>query len=218
MEDEGVKLQEANPSASGEDNRARVGFPQVKQEKKNRGKIIFIILAIIALTGVGAWLIFSRSSAEEIDEEPTPTIAAAEYTTPVPTEQEIDRSDVNIRVLNGSGISGAAGDLKEVLEGLGYSEVTTGNASDQDYTDTEVTFSSDINQAVKTEIVDELEGIYQDVNVKSGDAGEYDVEIITGYPKGYSPSPTAKPTTKVATPTPSIKVTVSPTQTPTPTP
>ncbi len=212
MEDEQTKLQEESSQTSGGDlGRTRVGFPQINKEKKGKGKLIFMFLAILALGLVGAWLIFGGDKEEEITEETTPVISE-ELPSPTPTEYQIDRDGVEIQILNGTGISGAAGELVEEIESLGYSEVSVGNASNQDYTDAKVTFSSEIEEAVKDEIVSKLESIFQEVDVETGDTEEYDLIIITGYIKGYSPTPTVKVTpTSAPTVTPSVTETVTPT-------
>jgi hypothetical protein len=218
MEGEESKLQEASQSSSEGTGRTRVGFPHVKEEKKGKGRFIFIILAILALAAVGAWLIFGKSE-EEIVVETTPTIIE-QPTSLSPTIVQIERGDVKIQVLNGSGIAGAAGDLKEKFEGVGYSDITAGNASAQNYENTEVTFSSGVTDEVKEEITDKLEEIFKGVDVKSGSIAEYDLRIITGLPKGYTPSPTKAVVTATPSPTSTSAVTgtITPTNSPTPTP
>jgi hypothetical protein len=220
MEGEESKLQEASSETLQDSSRrTRVGFPQVREEKKGKGKFVFIILAILALSAVGAWLIFGQKEDEETMLEPTPTIfqqPASQSPTPV----QIDRKEVKIQVLNGSGIAGAAGDFKEELEDLGYADITAGNASTQDYTNTEVTFATGVTTEVKDEITDKLEEIFVDVDVKSGSVGEYDLRIVTGLPKGYTPTPTkpAATSTPASTPTSKVTGTITPTSTPTTTP
>ena len=217
MEDEGTKLQEDSSQTSSEmSRRTRVGFPQVREEKKGKGKIIFILLAILALVAVGVWLIFGRSGDEETEISATPTVSE-ETPSPTQTPVEIDRDEVKIQILNGSGISGAAGDLRSEMEDLGYSDIAVGNASSQDYETTEVTFSTGLDQEVRDEITDKLSEIYEDVETVSGSTGNYDISITTGFPKGHTPSPTpAATSTPVPTQTPTPASTATPTPTPSP--
>lgn len=52
--------------------------------------------------------------------------------TPTP-KTELKRSDLKIKVLNGTGVPGVAGKATEFLEKLGYEGVKTGNADSFDY-------------------------------------------------------------------------------------
>ena len=119
------------------------------------------------------------------------------------------------------GIPGAAGDLRDELETLGYSEIDAGNASSSDYEVTEVTYDSDVPQGVRDEITDLLEDEYETVSVNSASLSSVDVEITTGYPKGHEPTATEAPAS-TATPTTEVTgtttPTTSPTESPTPTP
>ena len=213
MEGEDDKLEETYSSEVS--SRTRVGFPRVREEKKGKGKIIFILLAILALGAVGVWLIFGKGGWEKTTEIPTPTVTD-EVVSPTPVPVEIERDGISIQILNGSGISGAAGDLENEMEDLGYTDITVGNASKQDYEDTEVSFSEEIPNEVREEITDKLKAVYESVIVASESVEDYDVKIVTGLPKGYTPSPTKAAAT--STPTPVEEETVTPTATLTPTP
>lgn len=80
-------------------------------------------------------------------EEPTPTEAEAEEAptpdpkktgtpTPSPTGgAAADKNALTVSVLNGSGVSGVAAEMKTKLTGLGYNVVSTGNADNFDYED-----------------------------------------------------------------------------------
>jgi hypothetical protein len=225
MEDSDQKTQSTTSENNTENpGRTRVGFPQPKKEKnKGKGTLIFIILAILALVLVGFWLVFGKGKGVEEMEEGmlTPSVFEEDSfsPSPIPTQVEFDRDEISIQILNGSGISGAAGDLSDKMEDLGYSDIEVGNASNQDYETTNVTFSSSLPDEVVDEITEMLEDMYEDVDSETGSTDEYDIEIITGYPKDYSPTPTEKPSaTNTPTPTSSVTATVTPTSSPTPTP
>ena len=171
----------------------------MKEDKKGGGKFIFIILAILALVAVGVWLIFGRAWGEDTEIVVAPTVSE-EIPSPTEVPVEIERDEIKIQILNGSGISGAAGDLREEMEDLGYSDIVVGNASNQDYETTEVTFSEELSQGVRDEIIAKLEDVYQSVDTGTGSTGDYDIVIITGLPKGFTPSPTDVPPTPTPTP------------------
>ena len=66
---------------------------------------------------------------------PSPTITP----TPKPTVNPVDkstglnRSKLSVTVKNGSGVAGAAGKAADMLKGLGYNVVSTGNADNEDF-------------------------------------------------------------------------------------
>lgn len=73
------------------------------------------------------------------------TAKASPTNTPSPTSEPLDLSKYNIKILNGSGITGAASELKESLTGEGFTVTTTGNAATSNYTDTTVYANKDVN-------------------------------------------------------------------------
>lgn len=66
---------------------------------------------------------------DQLEEELLPTVSNA---------LELNREDLSLQVLNGSGVLGEAGRVKEFLEELGYKDVAVGNADSTDYQETEV--------------------------------------------------------------------------------
>jgi hypothetical protein len=68
-------------------------------------------------------------------ETPTPTRVPTATPTPTP---EIDRTEVNIKVLNGGGVAGKATVVKTILQKKGYEGILTGNADSFEYEKTEI--------------------------------------------------------------------------------
>lgn len=67
---------------------------------------------------------------------PTPTVKVATDTTD--KTSGLDRKNLTIEILNGSGTPGVAKKASDILTGLGYKVVSTGNADNYDYATTEV--------------------------------------------------------------------------------
>ena len=94
------------------------------------------ILVLLAIFGIFAW---SKNPAEDkpviepVVSEPTPI----EISNPTPAVTP-ERSDLKIKILNGSGKVGLAGKVKNQLEDMGYEEIETGNADRFDYEKTEI--------------------------------------------------------------------------------
>lgn len=76
---------------------------------------------------------------EDEKDTPAPTTKRQATTTPRPTTNPVDsasgldRSDLSVVVLNGSGKAGAASQLRDTLISLGYDVTSIGNADTQDY-------------------------------------------------------------------------------------
>lgn len=73
-------------------------------------------------------------------EKPSPTVKPT--SNPVDKTSGLDRSQLSIHILNGSGVAGAAKKASDFLEGLGYNVVQVGNAEKTDYTQTEIQLKS----------------------------------------------------------------------------
>ena len=64
---------------------------------------------------------------------------------PSPTPEPLNLAQYNIKILNGSGITGAAAKLKTSLTDEGFTVATTGNAPDNNYTNTTISAKKDAN-------------------------------------------------------------------------
>lgn len=114
-------------------------------EEYDKPNYLWIIVPTALLVGAlvgGLITYFSGIANLSTDSSSSPTPMAS--VEPVVTEatatpkSTFKRDSLKVQVLNGSGVSGAAGKAKTLLEGLGYSGVDTGNASASNFTTTEV--------------------------------------------------------------------------------
>jgi len=105
-------------------------------------KILLIILVTSLLTygliNFGRWGLnqFNKISLPKINlakPTPTPTPKPTPKATPTPV---ITRQEINIEILNGTGIAGMASALQKELEDLNYSVIKIGNADNYDYEQT----------------------------------------------------------------------------------
>lgn len=197
-------MQDSKNQAQNPEARRPSSPPQpMKGDKRKRW---IIIIAILLLAAVGGFLIVRglRTGVQE----PTPTpFEQVQTPEPTPTPEPVDRSEIEIEILNGTGIAGEAGRLQGILTELGYEQIEVGNADNQDYTETVVTFSADVPDSIVDEITEELEDIYQEVEVNTSRSQEIDVRIIVGLREGQTPLPEETPT---PTPTPTASPTASP--------
>jgi hypothetical protein len=91
----------------------------------------------------------------EVSGSPTPETSPTGGTTPSVTPKttgaaDAAKADLSIQVLNGSGVSGAAGKMSSTLQGLGYAVSSTGNADSFDYEDITIQGKSTKNKAIQT--------------------------------------------------------------------
>jgi len=192
---------------------------QPSTEKKSK-KIIWIIIAIVIIVGIVGGVVYLLQTPQEAMIEETPDFSTGQETPePISTPEPVDKSEVSIIVLNGTGITGEAGFLQEKLENLGYEGIEVGNADETDHEVTIVIFSPSLQDEIKDEILGELEGIYEAVESETSELDDSDIEITTGLRVGQTPKPDvegASDTDPEGSPSPSPTPTVEPTSTPEP--
>ncbi len=159
------------------------------QRAKQSGNYLYIIVTVVfilALIGAGYFLYQNFLKADDSAIQPAivsveeSQLSPTETVTPTP-EVELDRADLTVQILNGSGTPGVASTAQEYLEGLGYENIDTGNADSYDYEETVI--------AIKTEKEDYLNLISQDLADKYtvaeeteslDDDSDFDVIITLG--------------------------------------
>jgi hypothetical protein len=200
---EETRQETAPPPSSG------VSFPTVGEQKKSGGAKTLLIIGVLILVGILGFVIFKSASNKnsEMLTEPTPfenlTTLPQDETTASPeasaSPAAVNKAGVKVQVQNGTGITGEAAYLQTQLKGLGYTDISVGNSSQQDLTATQVSFAGTLSSEIITEITTKLKALYQSVTTTTSTSTAYDVVVITGLRKGATAKPSATP---VATPTP----------------
>lgn len=158
-------------------------------EKSFSFKRLLFFLAVIAISAAifFAGLSFFNFQFSSVGlsnplSEPTPTVTPTPEATPTP-EPELMLSEYSVQVLNGSGVTGAAADVAELLETEGFENVDVGNASDQDYEDTEVQLA----EGVSSEVFSIISSALSNYNVVEGaeldEDAEFDIVVTVGQTK-----------------------------------
>ncbi len=168
------------------------------------GKALYIVLFIllIIVVGIGAAQ-FLNSRSKEIKEVASAPIEFEEPTqapspTPIPEDAEednddetdaskksvdsdtgLDRADISIVIQNGSGTAGAAGKASTLLQGLGYTIQSTGNADSYDYEETVIEVSATKKNFLKL-LEKDLSSDYTIGETSSTYTGKGDALIIIG--------------------------------------
>ena len=100
------------------------------------------------------------------------------------TDTVIDKTLLKIQILNGTGISGQAAKVKDLLIPLEYKDFILGNSPIPPQTNTEVSFTENVTPDIQREIITELEKIFTKVISSAKSQNTYDVVIITGQNNG----------------------------------
>ncbi len=165
-------------------------------ETKSKPKtkfIIGLIMILVVLAGivVGGILVYNNAMVDNTSPQPETNIQEQVNPpdqTPIPTvapdaspAAELDKSEISIQVLNGSGVAGAAGGVEDILSGADFENISTGNADNYDYQETEISV-----KAGQTDLLQELRQLLaEDYTLGTTDqaleaTSEYDAVIIVG--------------------------------------
>jgi hypothetical protein len=165
----------------------RQEVPDPLNEEPEKTNYLFIIIPTALLVGalVGGLITYfsglSRLSGENQTPSPVPTVVVEEPNATSTPSSSFKRDELKIQVLNGSGVSGAAGKAKTFLEGLGYTSVDTGNASVSDLAQTEVAIK-DTKKENLADIIKDLAKSYEAVEAAKPlvATSKYDIVITIG--------------------------------------
>ena len=146
--------------------------------------IILIVIGAVAFAifrGIGPFSKLKLGGAtEETIESPTPF----GFSSPSPESSpagQVNRSEAKVRVLNGSGIAGAASSLKDFLESKGWTVEELGNADSYDFTNTVIRLKASFSNFQDTL----FEDLSSDYSVEVSDdileaTDSADIEVILG--------------------------------------
>jgi hypothetical protein len=176
------------------------GEPEIinkPEEGKRRFGIYFFVVAFLAfILGLGAMAAVSyfglinlslpkisiphNISVPGLSAKATPT--PLPKPTAAPTAAPVNLKAYSVSVLNGSGITGQAGKVKDSLTTDGFNVPSTGNADNSNYTKTEIAAKKSVSQAYLSKLEDEL-GKTLNVDTTVGsleDSSTTDVTVTLG--------------------------------------
>jgi len=159
-------------------------FPSAQPENK-KSKLGFILGPIALIIVIGVVYFVSRQATEKVYKnfkpiEPDLTAITASPTQP-PAQVTVDPKQYTVSILNGSGITGQAGEIKKLLEDKGFVVNSVGNADKEDYTQMQIAAKKEVTKPFISEIKNALSKAYtirEKVDELKSDASE-DIEIIT---------------------------------------
>ena len=165
------------------------------EDKKNNFRLYFMLGFFIVGIGVLGFMLSSRriTSTSRAETPLSPTIRLAPQNspspqqtptntlTPSPTVSSVSKDQLTIRILNGSGLSGQADEIKASLVKADFvaDKITTGNAPNQQSTTTRIVFTPRVSSTIREEISDALSGFTSNISTIENDEIEFDILITT---------------------------------------
>ena len=157
-------------------------------EKKNNNVYIMIgVFAVLILILVYMFFFYKKTPAPTQQQQrstPSPKLSPEEdIQTPTqevePTIVAKKKSELEIQILNGSGLVGQAGDLQEVFEDAGFENITLGNAPTQTADKALVVVNAYVSQIMQREIQSILTELDIDSRIRTSNDIEGDILITT---------------------------------------
>lgn len=156
-----------------------------KPDRRKKQNISLLISMAIVGLAIGYIFIWSGKIAIPFRPVPVPTKTTLKLNptskpTLPPSPKALDKSSVKIEVLNGSGIAGQAGNLRDVLLSDDYKNVTAGNAENPEQKNTLI-YDKQVSEKMLSEIQSVLKKSMPDIALReASQSADYDIIITTG--------------------------------------
>lgn len=126
-----IVVEEVAPAEESAENEAPLEI-EVPLEKTNKKLFTAGLIVVLFIFGITGWVFYltNRYAEKTTQEEITLEEGTTEEPAATPAPTQLEREEITLEILNGSGVAGAAGDATEIFEALGYEVVETGNADD----------------------------------------------------------------------------------------
>ncbi len=178
--DEGTKDMAKSDEGRSAFSATEFGLSENKGNKSKNILLFVIVFLLVALFSAAFYFYFIGAipfQPKDNDGEVVPTQSPT--STPMPVE--FNRAELSVQVLNGSGVSGAAGAFESFLEGLGYKNIEIGNADNSDYEDVTIQIKEEYKEFFEliTKDITESYVVNEDYEVLDENSG-YDLIIIVG--------------------------------------
>lgn len=175
----------------------------LEQKKSSKMTILLIIVFILSLIGLIVYILISQKiihlppRLSFFNSKPNPVasiplkvvnqtvITATEASNSAAKTREATSSpqqkdEVNIHVLNGSGIAGEASIIKDKLIEKGFTNVITGNVERSEATQSSIIYSNKVDKSIKDEVSSIMESLVPQIAKSEDNLTEFDILIILG--------------------------------------
>lgn len=148
------------------------GLPEKSSSSKGVLIVILVLLLLVLAGIVGGYIYWAKGNSQLSSLLSIPSFLSGKKsgettmktitptTGPTPTAATVNKSAYTIAVLNGSGISGSAAKLKDVLTTDGFVVSTTGNADTSDNQQTSIAAKKTVSPAFLSALKTELQKTY----------------------------------------------------------
>lgn len=166
-------------------------FTSPKKQSNKRLYVLVGVFAVLIVTLIAFYLYMQKKRAPKpisrqqnnitapttapILPSPTPIEASPTAT----LKPDISKDEIEILVLNGSGISGEADRVKSRLEEADFTNIVTGNAPTQDSEKTSIVFKPRVPRAYRDEITTMIKSLGYQITTRENDEITSDVLITT---------------------------------------
>ncbi len=155
---------------------------------KQKSPVFWIIIPGIFLLGaiLGGIVFYQRgvSKGQTETPTPTPTTSVATPAASASPSATVDLTKYTVNILNGSGIVGEAGKVKDLLTIAGFKVGTTGNATTYDYTKSVIKAKSTVGATFLVKLSTSMGKSYlMDTNQVLATSSASDVQVIVGSSK-----------------------------------
>ncbi len=161
-------------------------------EKKESNKRLYVLLGVFGLLILVLILFYYmmriRPAQKQMSGQLSPSTEPAQTLptfTPVPVSPsptvapDVDKEDIIIEILNGSGTPGEADRVKDRLGEAGFTNIITGNAPTQTSEKTSIVFKPSVPRLYRDEVVTMVKSLGFDVITRENDEITNDILITT---------------------------------------
>jgi hypothetical protein len=159
----------------------------LKEEKKKKPFITILIVLLVFILGVfvGGFVVYKKGNIftkkgpeikENISENQEQILPS-----PSPVNEPVDLTKYSIKILNGSGKTGMAGKLKDVLTEEGFEVSSTGNATSSSFTNSVIIAKEEVDKSYLKKLEDFLSNTYTLSEIQQlEDSEKTEVVVIIG--------------------------------------
>lgn len=159
---------------------SRLEIPKTPNQTSSTVSKIMFFLSFLFLIGVFIFIFVNQKSTSPSTTQSNQSVTITQ--TSVPTVVSKNPQDYKIKILNGTGTPGEAGKISELLSKNNFKVESTGNATNYDFTQTQLEVKPSVTETIVNSIKQSLGEKYSPKISpdKLSESSEFDIIITTG--------------------------------------